>query len=95
MDEKLWSLASYIKISKNRKKLLLELAKSPKMPSELVNKLNLTFATVSKNLKSLKDKQLIYCLNPDQKKGRTYFLTTTGDQVISLLIDTKKKEKLI
>ncbi|MFX0016860.1 MAG: ArsR family transcriptional regulator [Promethearchaeota archaeon] len=81
----LWSLVSYVRISKYREDLLIELSKKPHFPSELVRKLDITFSVVSRTLKELEDRGIIVCLNPEQKKGKLFSISNLGEELISLL----------
>lgn len=82
----LYSLVSYIKRAKNRKEILKALDK-PMMPSELVIKLyqknsNTYFNIVSRALSELKEKGLVKILNPNDKTGRIYQRTESGNKIL-------------
>ncbi len=88
----LFSLISYLKRGKNRKKVFEALDK-PMMPSELVLKIykknsNTYFNIVSRALAELKSKKLVEILNPRDKTGRIYQKTKLGNDV------TKKMKTL-
>ena len=81
----LFSLVSFVKRGKNRKKVFEALEK-PMMPSELVIKIytknsNTYFNLVSRALAELKAKNLVEVLNPKDKTGRIYQKTKLGNDV--------------
>ncbi|MFX0121784.1 MAG: winged helix-turn-helix domain-containing protein [Promethearchaeota archaeon] len=82
---KIWILVSYVKRSKNRQKLVKELAVKPNFPSELVKNLQISFSIVSKNLRSLQNKNIVICFTPNEKKGRLYSLSDIGRDIVNLL----------
>ena len=84
-EKLLWDLASFIKISQNHKKILELLSKKPYFPSELVVDLNISFSTVSTNLRLLEEKNLVICLNPDRRKGKFFILSPIGEEVFQIL----------
>ncbi len=81
----LWPLVSIIKISKNRVKIVFELAKRPQFPSDLVKNLEIPFPVVSRHLKCLVKRGIIECYNPNQKKGKIFAISKTGEKLIPLL----------
>lgn len=89
-QKELWSLISFIKISRIREKIVKSLAEMPQFPSELAKGLSLNFATVSKNLRMLEEKGIIYCYNPNQTKGRLFTLSKTGEKIVSFYYKEKK-----
>ncbi|MHA1167426.1 MAG: winged helix-turn-helix domain-containing protein [Candidatus Hodarchaeales archaeon] len=86
-DNTLWSLASFVKVSKTRSDILSELRTSPKLPSDLAKTLDIPFPTVSRSLKALEGKELIICLTPGQKKGRLYTTSEIGKDILAMLND--------
>ena len=64
----IYTLISFIRISKNRLKIMKELNKTPSFPSEISRRLKVTFSTVSKVLKELERKNLIICVTPEVHK---------------------------
>ena len=53
----------WVKLSKHRKKIVRDLADGLKIPTEISKSTGLSKSEVSKTLKSLKDKNIIVCLN--------------------------------
>ncbi len=85
----LFSLVSFVKRGKNRKKVFEALEK-PMMPSELMMKVynkksNTYFNLVSRALAELKARNLIEVVNPRDKTGRIYQKTKLGNEVTKKL----------
>ena len=81
---------SFIKLSKHRTKILKILKNKMMMPSEIRKESNLSYTHLSRYLNSLKDKDLIVCLNEDSKKGRYYQITTEGEKVLKFMKELDK-----
>jgi predicted transcriptional regulator len=77
----LWDDVGFALRSKQRKELLL-LLKTEKTPSQLAKNLKSSLSNVSLKLADLEKRNLIYCLNPNEKKGRIYSLTKKGKQIV-------------
>ncbi len=73
-----WTIAS-----KNRTKILLELDNKRLIPTQIAEKTEINRNNVSTYLRDLRDKNLITCLFPEQKKGRLYELTEDGNKVVT------------
>lgn len=84
-DLDILSLVGYVKISKNRYKILNQLENNPQMPSELAKNTKLERNYVSNLLKQLQSKELIECVNPEDRKGRVYIITSKGEEVSNYL----------
>lgn len=84
-DPDILSLVGYVKISKNRYKILNQLENNPQMPSELAKNTKLERNYVSNLLKQLQSKELIECVNPEDRKGRVYIITSKGEEVSNYL----------
>lgn len=84
-DPDILSLVGYVKISKNRYKIFNQLENNPQMPSELAKNTKLERNYVSNLLKQLQNKELIKCVNPKDRKGRVYIITSKGEQVSAYL----------
>ena len=81
----------FIVRSKYRKQVFEKISKKLIQPSEIEKEVDLRFTHVTRELRNLKDKNLIECINPEDKKGRLYRLTSKGMK----LKDEMKKEGLI
>ena len=74
--------AGFVIASKIRTSILKLLAKSPAIPSQLSDKLNLQLSHTSRALSELECRGLILCVNPNHTKGRVYRLTEQGREVL-------------
>ena len=88
---------AFVKRAKNRRKVL-EALEQPAIPSELVllvfkKSSESFFATVSRSLRELEEEKLIELLNPHEKTGRMYKLTSNGRAVLSYLHKEKARLK--
>jgi len=84
-DDEIWELAGFVSASIYRKSIMLSLQENVKIPSEIAEDINLRTNHVSNILKDLKDKELVFCLNSDAKKGRLYKITDLGNKVMKVL----------
>ena len=91
MDKKLLVLATFVKIAPNRQKILNCLHNNDVLiPTEIAKATGLHINSVSKQLRYLREKELVYLLNPDYKRGRLYRITDLGIDVLNFL-NTKTK----
>lgn len=63
-----------------RKKVIYTLNK-PKIPTQIKDESNLSLNNVSDVLREFRKKGLITCINPEEKTGRIYQLTTKGKKL--------------
>ena len=70
-------LAGFILRSEYRKKVFLLLG-NPIMPSQISKKLNIRLTHITRELRFLKERGLVACLNPKEKTGRLYQLSRKG-----------------
>jgi predicted transcriptional regulator len=70
-------LAGFIIRSSYRKQVFVMLD-SPIRPSEIAKKLNIRLTHITRELRALKSKKLVECLNPKERIGRLYQLTKRG-----------------
>ena len=77
-------LAGYVLISSYRIRVLRSI--SPwNTPSRIADKASIRVNHVSNVLRSLKEKNLVVCINESAKKGRVYKLTEVGEEVLMLV----------
>lgn len=57
----------------------------PVMPSEIAKAANMSLKNVSTRLGYLSERNLIKCLNPEEKKGRLYTVTKKGKETLKKL----------
>ena len=72
------STISLLVRSKRRPQVLKSLEKENKIPSKISKDINDNSNHVSKYLKTLKDAELVECLNEDDKRYRFYSITEKG-----------------
>ena len=87
MDEQIQNDINYLKNSTYRMKAFKSLAKSPKMPIGLAKDCDILKNHISNTLNQLVSHDLIYCVNPEVRKGRLYKLSEYGYKVASALED--------
>lgn len=85
MENEIIKMASFIKSSKNREKIVISLESKIKIPSEIAKDTELALNYTSMLLKELKDKEIIECLNEDSKRGRFYKLTKEGYNAVNFI----------
>lgn len=85
MDEEIIKLASFIKSSKNRQKVVFSLYENVKIPSEIAEEHKLRLNYISMILKELKEKHIVECLNENSKRGRLYRLTKEGNDAVKFI----------
>ena len=78
-------MASFIKSSKNRQKVINSIGNSVKTPSDISNDTDLRLNYVSMMLGELKEKDIVVCLNEDSKRGRFYSLTDDGEKAFKFI----------
>lgn len=83
--KELYSAIGFIKISETRQKILKCIGNHFMMPSEIASKTGLGTTQVSNSLTDLKNRNLVECINDEDKKGRLYEITPTGKEVLSYL----------
>ena len=85
-DDEILILAEFIRRSPNRLKVLKSLDnKRVLIPTEIAVETGIHNNNVSRALKQLKQKDLIYLMNPDVRKGKLYRLTDDGMEVLKNL----------
>lgn len=58
-------------------------------PTDLSRKLNLHATNIRRELRRLESKQLVECLTPKKNKGRLYFSTPKGREVLRRILQTE------
>lgn len=72
------SIVSLLARSKKRLSVLKSLENEDKIPSRISKEVNDNSNHVSKYLRTLKDAELVECLNEDDKRYRFYSITDKG-----------------
>lgn len=87
VNENLLILASYVKISSYRFKVVEVLSKNKKVmiPTDIAKSCDIRTNHISKVLSELKSNGIVECLNEEARKGRLYRLTDLGFDVFNVL----------
>jgi len=85
MNKEQIKLLSYIKRSDYRANILKTMENEMQFPSQIAKKVDLRINQVSTLLKGLKEKELVECINEEEKMGRFYKLTNKGKQIVKEL----------
>ena len=73
---------SWIVRGKQRKKIIKVMDKNkPKIPTQIKEQTKLSLNNVSDILREFKKKRIVKCLNPKEKTGRLYELTSKGMRI--------------
>ena len=89
MDDETLIDLTYIKIAPNRVKVLNAFQDEDLLrPFQIANKTNLHPNTVSKQLKDLREHDLVCVINPEYHVPRLYRLTSKGKKILNLLDDS-------
>ena len=75
----------FIKLSKNREKVLFALDGETLKPTDISIKTGIHRNNVSQILSQLRKQELVRLLNPENKRGRLYELTTYGQEILDLM----------
>ena len=86
MDDETKILIEYMKQSPNRQKVLKSFQGDVLRPSQIAILTEIHMSSVSKCLKQLREKELIYLLNPDFHIGRLYDITEKGKKIANFLV---------
>jgi predicted transcriptional regulator len=76
---------SYVRSSKHRENILRFIGDEIKIPTEIAQNINISTKHISKYLGELKDKDIIKCLNENDRRGRLYKLTPTGKEILKYI----------
>lgn len=74
-------LISFVLRAKNRRTVLLLLAKEKLIPSQIMKRTSMYESHISRTLKELLSKKLIVCENPNERRFRFYRITSLGKEV--------------
>lgn len=83
--ETIISLMGFVKASNYRIEILKKLIDKTFTPTELAQLTKINKGHVSRTLKELTEKKLVYCGNKEAKKGRMYLITDTGKKLLENL----------
>ena len=85
MDDETKILIEYMKLSPNRQKVLKSFQGDVLRPTQIAILTGINRNAVSKYLRQLREKELIYLLNPDFHVGRLYDMTEKGKFIVEFL----------
>ena len=85
MDDNTLITFAYVDISTYRKKTVKTLNNNVKTPTQIANDSGIRTNHISKVLRELKEKNVVECINEDEKKGRLYRLTSLGEEIAKKL----------
>ena len=85
MDDETLKLFAFIKVSPYRVEILRALENESKTPTQLSKDVDTRVFYVSKILKDLKDRDIVECINEDNRKFRFYQLTGRGNELLQYL----------
>jgi DNA-binding MarR family transcriptional regulator len=77
-----WGDVGYLLASQLRVQILRALEERVITPSQLAQVLARSRSTTSTLLKGLRERGLVECLNPNQRKGRLYSITDKGREAL-------------
>jgi DNA-binding transcriptional ArsR family regulator len=76
-----WDVVGYVISSDHRTMVLGRLAEGPATPTQIASDVDLSVTHVSRALSSLRDRDLVELLVPeDRRKGRVYGITDQGTE---------------
>lgn len=84
-ESNFWSLIGYIKVSPARLNCIKSIGTEYKMPTEISKESKMRITQISNALHDLKEKEIVYCLNEDNVKGRLYQNTKLGLKLLKEL----------
>lgn len=79
-----WTVYAWVKRGSRRKEILQLISKSrqPLTANEIKNNLKISLSQISLVIKDLSEKQLITCLNPEDKIGKIYTISEKGEGIL-------------
>jgi len=85
MVDDFWRLVSFVRRSKNRRKVVAALSRSqsPLTPTDIADRTSIGLPNTCRAIKQLREQNLIECLNPEDHTFRHYILTEQGEQILN------------
>jgi DNA-binding MarR family transcriptional regulator len=81
-----WDVVGYVISSDHRTLVLGRLAEGPATPTQIATDVELSVTHVSRALKSLRERDLVELLVPEERrKGRVYGITEQGQEAWELI----------
>ena len=85
MIKNFYLILGFVKISQYRMNTLKSIGETLKIPSEIARENNYKTSQVSSALIDLKNKNLVFCVNEEVRKGRLYKCSELGLNVLEEL----------
>jgi len=79
-----WDDIAFLESGKHRK-TILKLLENPSTPTEIKERTNLHFNSVSRTINELEKNKLVECLTPSRKLHRIYRITERGKKLLTNL----------
>jgi len=68
-------------INGSQKRKIIKALDKPRIPTRIKEKTKLSLNNVSDVLREFRKKKIVKCMNPEEKKGRIYELTSKGMRI--------------
>ena len=93
MKKKEYADVSFIMRSPQNQKIMqcLNESKKPLIPRQIGKKAGMASSNVSTKLKGLRERKLVECINPNDRKWRFYRITDYGKSVLEMAEKTKEQ----
>jgi DNA-binding MarR family transcriptional regulator len=86
-----WRDYGYVIASNYRVKVITALLSHPKTPKQLSIETQIGITHVSRTIRELSKRELIFCTNPQDLKGKVYRLTGKGNEIAKVIERDKSK----
>jgi len=80
-----WRDYGYVIASNYRVKVVTALLPHPKTPKQLSSETQIGMTHVSRTIRELAKRELVFCTNPQDLKGRVFSLTNNGREIAELI----------
>jgi len=80
-----WREYGYVVASKYRVKIVTALLPHPKTPKQLSLETKIGITHVSRTMRELANRDLVFCTNPQDLKGKVFSLTSKGREIAELI----------
>jgi DNA-binding MarR family transcriptional regulator len=80
-----WRDYGYVVASNYRVKVIRTLLLHPKTPKQLSTETQIGITHVSRTIKELAARELVFCANPQDLKGKVYSLTDKGRELAEVI----------
>lgn len=84
-EKEKWLKYAHVISSKNKVRIIKLLKNGPSTPTNLSEKVDINTSIVSRLLKDMTNENIIACLNPNERKGKLFYLTEIGNWIAELI----------